>query len=49
MTDKPTSTYEREMKDPAFRKKYEKEYEAFLLSERALALSQEDQTPETGD
>ena len=49
MAKKTISTYEREMQNPEFRKKYENEYEAFLLSERALAMSQEDQTPETGD
>ncbi|MFO8834954.1 AsnC family protein [Legionella pneumophila serogroup 1] len=33
MTNKPLSTFEREMQDPAFRKQFEEEYKEFLLSE----------------
>lgn len=36
MTDKPSSTFDREMENLAFRKKFEKEYEEFLLSEKLL-------------
>ncbi|MFO9347313.1 hypothetical protein DGG96_11180 [Legionella qingyii] len=33
MSNKPLSTFEREMQDPAFKKQFEEEYKEFLLSE----------------
>lgn len=44
MAKKTMSTYEREMKSPAFKKKFEKEYEAFVLSELLCTLMEEDKT-----
>jgi predicted ArsR family transcriptional regulator len=41
MSKKPISTFEREMQDKAFRKKFEKEYKEFLLSELILTLMQD--------
>lgn len=40
---KQSSTFEREMKKPAFRKKFEKEYKDFLLSELIKSLMEGDQ------
>lgn len=42
MTKKPLSTFNREMKNVAFRKKFEKEYKEFLLSEIISALMEND-------
>ena len=36
------STYQREMKDPKFRKLFEREYAELLLSELILAMMEED-------
>ncbi len=33
MSNKPLSTFEREMQDPAFKKQFEEEYNDFQLSE----------------
>lgn len=38
MPKKRLSTFEREMKQPSFRKKFEKEYKEFLLSEVICTL-----------
>ncbi|OGT54403.1 MAG: hypothetical protein A3F17_01300, partial [Gammaproteobacteria bacterium RIFCSPHIGHO2_12_FULL_41_15] len=39
---KKISTFEREMKNASFRKKFEKEYKEFLLSEIIIALMEND-------
>lgn len=44
MAKKTMSTYEREMKSPAFKKQFQKEYEAFVLSEIICAMMEEDET-----
>ncbi len=44
MAKKTMSTYEREMQNPEFRKKYQKAYNEFVLSELILALMEEDET-----
>ncbi len=41
MTKKQLSTFEREMQDPSFQEKFEKEYNEFLLSETILAMMEE--------
>jgi hypothetical protein len=41
MTKKHLSTFEREMQDPSFQEKFEKEYNEFLLSETILAMMEE--------
>jgi hypothetical protein len=33
MNNKPLTTFEQEMQDPAFKKQFEEEYKGFLLSE----------------
>ena len=33
MSNKPLSTFERELQDPEFKKQFEEEYKDFLLSE----------------
>ena len=38
MSDKPLSTFEREMQDPAFKKQFEEEYKDFQLSETLQEL-----------
>jgi len=42
MNDKQLSTFEREMQKASFRKKFEKEYKDFLLSEIICALMEND-------
>ncbi len=42
MNEKKTSTFDREMKNAAFRKKFQKEYKEFLLSELVSALMEND-------
>ncbi len=42
MVKKILSTFDREMKNAAFRKKFEKEYKDFLLSEVILTLMEND-------
>ena len=42
MTSKQISTFDREMKNTSFRKKFEKEYKEFLLSELITALMEND-------
>lgn len=42
MSKKQLSTFEKEMQKPAFRKKFEKEYKEFLLSELIIALMDND-------
>lgn len=42
MTTKPLSTFDREMKEASFRRKFEKEYKEFLLSELISALMEDD-------
>ena len=42
MTNKTMSTFEREMKNASFRKKFETEYKEFLLSEIISALMEND-------
>lgn len=42
MNKKAVSTYEREMKNPAFRKAFDKSYNDFLLSELAIATKNKD-------
>ena len=42
MTKKTLSTFDREMKNAVFRKKFEKEYKEFLLSEIISALMEND-------
>jgi len=37
------STFEREMKSPSFKKKFEKEYKEFVLSEFICALMEKDE------
>ena len=39
---KITSTFEREMQKPKFKKAFEKSYEEFLLSELLIAMMEED-------
>jgi hypothetical protein len=41
MPKKQLSTFEREMQDPAFQEKFEKEYNEFLLSETILAMMED--------
>lgn len=41
-TNKPISTFDREMQNPEFREKFDKEYKEFALSELLLALMAED-------
>ena len=36
------STYEREMKNPAFKKAFDKSYKEFLLSELSIAIKSKD-------
>ena len=43
MTKKPLSTFDKEMKNEAFRKKFELEYKDFILSEIIAALMESDQ------
>lgn len=42
MSKKPLSTFEKEMQKTSFRKKFEKEYEVFLLSELIITLMEND-------
>lgn len=42
MSSKQLSTYERELKNPSFRKKFTKEYKEFLLSELIASLMEND-------
>ena len=42
MTSTRLSTFDKEMKNPSFRKKFEKEYKEFLLSEIINALMEND-------
>lgn len=42
MKNKTISTFDREMKNAAFRKKFEKEYSVFLLSELIKSLMEND-------
>ena len=42
MRKKPLSTFEREMKNPKFKKAFEKSYKEFLLSELLIAIMEED-------
>lgn len=39
----PTSTYEREMKNPRFKKAFDKSYKELLLSELLIAMMEEDE------
>jgi len=41
--NKALTTYEREMQDPEFRKRFEKGYEEFILEELMLALAEGDE------
>ena len=43
MSKSRLSTYEREMKNPRFKKMYEKEYKDFLLSELMIAIMENDE------
>ncbi len=43
MANKSQSTFEREMKKASFRKKFEKKYKEFLISELVLAMMENDQ------
>ena len=40
---KTLSTFEREMKNPRFKKAFEKQYKEFLLSELLIAIMEEDE------
>lgn len=42
MSNKVLSTYEREMKDPEFKKEYRKHYTRLVLSELIIALMEKD-------
>jgi hypothetical protein len=42
MSKKAISTHEREMKNPTFKKAFEKSYKEFLLSELLIAIMDED-------
>ena len=42
MSNKPRSTFDKEMQDPHFRAEFEREYANLLLSELIIALMEED-------